>query len=437
MFLYLQEAGVSDGPGLLCPLCRRKFITTYGLNCHLEAYHSNHPKASLDFLCLCCKTKLRGLDKLTSHMWLVHHRNSLTSESQFVDGSYSDDVFASPEIARKTSTSNKGTSSSGFYASLSEVLPIVDFSCEKFSLVKQLLSDRSPVRKSLKSGVQSTPIRAPVASHEIKKQTYPCLNCEQSFTSRAQCSEHAVQYHDTSMIMAEFSSHSINCDPREEDVSKDEFALVLGLKVSAHRNTVLALPSPTENSSDKCAVVDANRNLIKADSSPPSMPNGQSTSVLFGQFSHLMALAGSMSQILPCSLPGVIHLPQQLSLISAAKPMHPAFNVTPSGTLESPVLVADPRSSQAFAGVVTSSPLVSASSLPAVPFIGLLRQCDNSVTMEQTDSSLVIDESSPNDSDGNDMKADTSDKDSTNNGGSYRCSVCDDSFISYRAYRGR
>jgi len=419
----------------MCPICRFKFITTYGLSCHLETNHTSHSKASLDFPCLYCKIKLHGLEKLTSHMWLVHHRNSMTSDSQFVDGSISDDLFASPEVSRKSSTSNKGTSSSGFYASLSEVFPIVDFSCEKFSLVKQLLSDRSPARKLQKSSIQSTPTRTPVTNHDVKKLTYPCLNCEQSFTSRAQCSEHAVQYHDTSMIMAEFSSHSVHCDPRKEDVSKDEFALVLGLKVSADRSTVLALPSPADSFVDKSAVVDANRNVIKADSSPLSVPNGQSTSVLFG---HLVALASSVSQILPCSLPGVLSLPQQMSLISAAKPMHQAFNVTPSVTFESPVLVTDPRNSHPFAGMVppSVSPIDATPSLPSVPYIGLLRQFDSSMAMEQSDATITMDESSPNDSDGNDMKADTSDKDSTHNAGSYRCSVCDDSFISYRAYRG-
>jgi hypothetical protein len=418
----------------MCPVCSQKFFITYGLSCHLEAVHGSKSKSSLTFSCFSCKTQFRGLERFVDHLSHVHHQNNVTVDTLCNDNTQADDRSGSLDVAKKSTTLGKGTAfAPGFYASLSDILPVVDFSSEKFSLVTQLLSERSPVRKVQKSGTHSIPPRSTVGSYDSKKQIFSCTNCDQSFCSRAQCSEHVLQCHDTAVVMAEFSKNSIESDPRKDNISQEEYALVLGLKISENRNVACDVGSPAGSSANKCTVVDANRNVVRADIQSQSVVNGQATRVLFGR---LLTLPGAMPQILQGSVPGVLSLPQPLLIPS--KSMHQAFGLSSSGALDQSVLVAR-AGLQPLSGIVTPAvSVIPASSMSAV----LLNTSDETGASELTNTSLMnfsptaALENSPNDSDSLDMKADASDKDSTTNAGSYRCSVCDDTFISYRAYRG-
>lgn len=416
----------------MCPLCNEKFFTSYGLGSHLDSVHGSQAKMMMALPCRPCKSQFQGLDKLVDHMWLAHQHSGCGSDSQCAGGIVIPDENKS-DNAKKASTSCKG--SSGMFASMSEVLPVVDFSCEKFSFVAQVLSERSPSRKTQKSTAYLTPSRALIGGSDVKRQTFPCTVCEQAFDSRAHCVEHALQCHDTSTVMSEFSRVSNTSDPRDSIISEEEFFLVMGLKVSANRTAAPISSSPRVAVANKCTVVDANRNVVKTEILQSPVQNGPGTPVLFG---HLIALAGSMSQILPGTMP-ILRLPPHLSLLT--KSNHPSFSLTSAAPLESQLVVAGPRGLQALPGIMTSaSPTVIPST--AMSCIGLMRKRNEMVTLEPANtnvmnlsaSSSTAEKSSNDDSC---ERTDGSEKDSSSNGGLYRCSVCDDSsFISYRAYRG-
>jgi len=353
----------------------------------------------------------------------------------------------------------------------------IDFTSEKFALIAKVVSEKAPRKPNMdrsaaktcktcdKSFASTSAFALHMTRHKPDAQT-ACDLCDRSFQTAKLFKEHTLMTHERDDVIAGY------CDlPDNEEnsrmrkvVSKDEFMLVMGLKMT---RVVTTKPLPTvvqpqirvmEDSvslSGGRVQLDANQNLVKAFSPDASAP-AQPKSLLDLKF-HRVIPKGSDSS------PSEIPFATLSQLSSAFQEFKFQFSQAGGKSQNAPnQLVSTPCSllapgaamnlARSFLTVLSSTPVVNKSQLDST-------KSDTSSPLKvpafesvityglDTESRILpptgpLQDSSPVDAladdsneSGNPLTGlETPDKD--DNSGPHACQYCDEIYYNYRSFKG-